>query len=115
MITHLVSEGVLSYSVLCGVFTTHLLLSFKSNIIDPVSNKLLPKHIFDHNYHDSRENLESMSHVKSMVDYHKEKNNVNWKLFLRDFVIWLITVCILYILWKLISKKIKMPEQKIIL
>ena len=36
------------------------------------------------------------------------KDEVKWKLFLRDFITWLIIMLILYILWKYILQPIKM-------
>jgi len=113
MIHHLVNEGVLTYGTLCGVFTSHLLMSLKSNLIDPLSNKLLPRHIFEHDKDNVQENLESTDHINVMMNYHKQSRTIKWKLFLRDLIVWFITVYIMYAVWKIISNKIRISEQKI--
>ena len=86
MLSFLVQEGILTVGALSGIFTAYLLNSLKLNIIDPATNKFLKEH---------------------NVDLYKDiaippVTVVNWKMFLKDFIIWLILMILIYIFWRYI-------------
>jgi large-conductance mechanosensitive channel len=85
MIDFLVEESVITTGILSGTFTAQLLSSFKTNIIDPVFEKTLPSHKVceKHPSHDPNK-----EHV------------IRWRTFLRDLLIWLVLMFIIYQLWK---------------
>uniref|UniRef100_A0A6C0I9X7 Uncharacterized protein n=1 Tax=viral metagenome TaxID=1070528 RepID=A0A6C0I9X7_9ZZZZ len=93
MISFLLEEGVISVAALSGIFTTQMMSSFKSNILDPFTEKVVPSHHLDDKF--SKEQFTS---------------NISWKLFLRDFLIWLIIMVILWVIWKKIVSKIQIKK-----
>jgi large-conductance mechanosensitive channel len=74
-----------------GIFTAYMLNSCKQNIIDPVS-----------------ESFFSQTNFGLDLDPNKPVNKtVKWKNFLKDFIIWVIIMILLYLLWKHIIKPVK--------
>jgi large-conductance mechanosensitive channel len=95
MLTFLLEEGVLSVGALSGIFTANLLSSFKSNILDPLSENVAPSHKLD---------------LHAKTSHFKEQDNkthkILWQTFLKDLILWIIIMFILYIIWKYLIKKI---------
>jgi large-conductance mechanosensitive channel len=88
MLNFLLSENILAVAPICGLFTTHMLLSLKNNILDPTAHKLFPTNFFG-----------------DCTDSSKSNANINWKIFLKEFVLWIIIMTIFYIIWAKLLKK----------
>ena len=86
MLNFLLNENVLAVAPICGFFTGHMLMSLKNNILDPAAYKAFPKNFFG-DTDDSK------------------KVTINWRVFIKEFVIWLIMVGIFYIVWVKLLKK----------
>ena len=84
MLSFLLAENILSVVVLGGFFTSHLLMSLKNNMLEPIACIVFPDHFFD----------------QGNLDKH-----VKWKLFLKDLVMWIIMMYIFYLIWTKILKK----------
>jgi hypothetical protein len=129
MISFLLDEGAITVTTLTGIFTALLLASFKNNIVDPVVETVVPLNKL-HDLLDDGKINNSIS--KSTTP---ESNNVNqnsatqnnfamlgnqfggygktkikFKIFLRDFITWLIIMYIIYLLWKKFVHPIKMKK-----
>lgn len=88
MISFLVQEGVLTVGALSGIFTAYLLNSLKINIIDPYTNNFLKSH-----------NIHLYNHLQPGNNH---QAYVNWEMFLKDFIIWLILMILIYLFWKFV-------------
>ena len=113
MLTFLIEEGVLSVGALSGIFTASLLGSFKTNILDPLSENVLPNHKLDPTIQqppgpevDKKENMTNILDAGNYTFYDTKAKKIKWKLFVKDLVIWIIIMFILYLLWKYLIKKI---------
>jgi large-conductance mechanosensitive channel len=87
MLNFLLSENILAVAPICGLFTTHMFVSLKNNILDPAAHKLFPVDFFG----DSNES--------------NKLNAINWKLFLKDFILWMIIMATVYIIWAKLLKR----------
>ena len=119
MLTFLIEEGVLSVGALSGIFTATLLGSFKANVLEPLSEKIAPTHLLDPTIADKevdhdkkKENMTNILDANNYNFYDSKMNKIKWKMFLKDLIIWLIIMFILYLVWKYIVKKIKSPVSK---
>jgi len=99
MIDFLTAEGIISLAGFSGIFTNNLLHSLKENLVDPLSHKMLPKYIFDDSETKSQEEFTNIKQLN------KDDTKLKWKLFLKDLIIWIILMFILYLIWKFIIKK----------
>ena len=88
MLNFLLSENILAVAPICSLFTTQMFVSLKNNILDPAAHKLFPTDFFG----DSN-------------DSNKLNANINWKLFLKDFVLWIIVMAVFYIIWAKLLKR----------
>jgi large-conductance mechanosensitive channel len=86
MLNFLLNENVLSVAPICGFFTSHILISLKTNILDPLSYKLFPENFFG-------DSIDS----KKLI--------INWKMFLKDLVLWIIVMFVFYIIWVKLLKR----------
>ena len=104
MLTFLLEEGVISVGALSGIFTATLLGSLKSNLLDPLAEKFIPSHKLDP--HDDKE---TMTNILDANNYNKGQtpSKIKWQTFLKDLVLWIIIMFILYLLWNYLIKKIK--------
>ena len=130
MISFLLQEGVITIGTVSGIFTALLMNSFKNNIIDPIVEKTVPTvdllsrpiaEIVDDFKDDGKLNNSNKkqsspqnnqnnipaANVGNQFGGHG-KNEIRWKVFLRDFITWLIIVFILYMAWKHILLPIKL-------
>jgi hypothetical protein len=119
MLTFLIEEGVISVGALSGIFTATLLGSFKSNVLDPLSEKIAPTHLLDPTLTDKnvdnskkKENMTNILDANNYNFYDPKMHKIKWKMFLKDLIIWITIMFILYLLWKYIVKKIKSPMTK---
>jgi len=118
MLTFLLEEGVISVGALSGIFTATLLGSFKSNILDPFSEKIAPTHLLDPTNKDKtvdqskkKENMANILDANNYTFYDPSTNKIKWKMFLKDLIIWIIIMFILYLIWKYLIKRIKSPAK----
>lgn len=87
MINFLLNENIITVMGVSGFFTTQLLASLKNNILDPMSHHLLPRRMF-----------------KRDENFDQDKEIIKWNSFLKDFIIWLILMYIIYLIWKHMKK-----------
>jgi len=93
MLTFLLQEGVLTVGAMTGIFTVSMLTSFKTNMFDPGVEKLLPS-----------EHLEPVSKFGGGINSHTQNSppknkTIKWKIFLRDFVMYLLFMLVVYFIW----------------
>ena len=90
MLTFLLQEGVLTVGAMTGIFTVSMLTSFKTNMFDPGVEKLLPS-----------EHLEPVSKFGGQINSHTEPKNktIKWKIFLRDFIMYILFMLVFYFIW----------------
>ena len=93
MITFLLQEGVLTVGTISGMFTASMLTSFKNHIFDPTVEKLVPT-----------EHLEPISKFGEGINSHTppaapKNKTIKWKIFLRDFIMYIIYMLIIYFIW----------------
>jgi large-conductance mechanosensitive channel len=93
MINFLLNENILAIAPVCGFFTTHMLLSLKNHILDPFAHKLFPADFFGEL---SDPNNPSVNKINA---------NINWKLFLKDLILWIIVMFVFYIIWAKLLKR----------
>ena len=107
MLTFLLEEGVLSVAAISGIFTATLLGSFKGNVLDPLCETILPSHHLDKQSDKSTiKNILDVSNTKSEFGSTK----IKWQTFIKDLILWIIIMFILYLVWKkLIVNIIKKP------
>ena len=89
MLNFLVEEGVISTGVLSGIFTVGLLTSLKNNIIEPLTEHVLPSVYF----HDTP----TLLSISGNTITRQPNKEVKWKVFIRDFIVWFIVMCVLYL------------------
>lgn len=135
MISFLLQEGVITIGTISGIFTALLLNSVKNNIIDPVVEKVAPTgsllnrpigEIIDDIKDDGILNGSNIKKIGVPQSAPKNNSNINlnanthgnqfgghgkdeikWKIFMRDLITWLIIMLILYLLWKHVMLPIK--------
>jgi large-conductance mechanosensitive channel len=95
MLQFLTTEGILGAGVLAGGFTNHMLESLKMNILHPISEKFLPSHLLDNDDKDTFINIAPVT--------------IKWQTFLKDFIIWLLIMYIIYNVSEKIFAKYKKP------
>jgi len=117
MLSFLLDEGVITIGVLSGLFTTGLLNSLKTNIIDPSIEKIVPSHKLDikvlppvtqspvtqskSNLSDNdKSNFANIFPIPIGTPEHPQDNIIRWQTFLKDFITWLIIMFIFYLFWK---------------
>jgi len=88
MLNFLINENILGVAPICGLFTTHMFVSLKNNILDPAAHKLFPTDFFG-----------------DSTDSNKLNANIKWKLFLKDFILWMIIMATVYIIWAKLLKR----------
>jgi len=117
MISFMLQEGILTVGTVSGIFTAFLLNSLKNNIIDPCVEKVAPTHKctnVDQNNTtpDNTSNKSNSNNSLPNIQFGNQfgghgKDEVKLKLFLRDFITWLIIIFILYLVWKHLLQPIK--------
>ena len=129
MISFMLQEGILTIGTISGIFTALLMNSFKNNIIDPVvekvapldtlldfmddgkinnSNKINKPQSGSQNSPQATPQSQGQQHGNQFGGYGKDK--IKWKVFLRDFITWLIIVYILYLVWKKFLQPLKLKQ-----
>ena len=104
MINFLLEEGILTIGGISGIFTTNLLNSFKINIFDPICENIIETKHLDRN---------SKFGPIEYINKHIPSTHIKYQTFLRDLVMWIITISILYLVWDKLLKpyKLKMANQ----
>jgi large-conductance mechanosensitive channel len=117
MFSFLLEEGVLTVGVMSGIFTTGLLNSLKSNIIDPLTENLAPSHTLGGavkvEKKSGRSEFGDMFPLPTGSHPNPDKTNVLWKIFLRDLIVWIILMAILYIFWKYVLGPLRSQKRTI--
>jgi hypothetical protein len=90
MLGFLLGEGALTMGGMSGVFTNGLLNSLKTNVIDPAVEIIIPLH----QLHDPNDT---------------DKKSLRWKIFVKDLLIWLVILFVLYVLWKFVLVPLRPP------
>ena len=98
----LVEEGALTLATITGVFTTGLLNSFKTNIIDPSMEKLVPHHLLDSNQAKFGDMFPMPTGVPNPTP-----QIIKWQTFLKDFITWCFLILLMYLIWKYVLKPIR--------
>jgi large-conductance mechanosensitive channel len=110
MLSFLLEEGVLTIGAISGIFTNNLLISLKANIIDPLTENVVPNHKLDRN----GDGVVDEKDEKILQEELKKNKQIKWQSFLRDLIVWLILMILLYLLWtKIIKKIIKVPNNNV--
>ena len=127
MLTFLLTEGVLTVGTISGIFTATLLGSLKTNIIDPLSEQVLPTHKLDigvkdtsgnnknngnngNNIPGNNTNKENMVNILDANNYSISASalkKIKWQTFLKDLITWIIIMFILFLIWKYLIKNIQ--------
>ena len=94
MISFLVQEGVITVGTLSGIFTAAMLNSLKTNVIDPLSYHCICKIDLQDHFEETPKGGQPVSATQN--------TQIKGKVFLKDFIIWLIMMVILYLIWKYI-------------
>lgn len=96
MITFLLEEGIISATTISSIFTVGLVNSLRTNIIEPAFEKFIPTHKLH-----QQDNFNILPVLTNNQPPGTPASNVvKWKVFLKDFFIWLILMLSLFILWK---------------
>jgi hypothetical protein len=129
VLTFLKTEQILTLGAITGIFTASLLTSLKLHILEPLVERFLPiEHLRDQlkcppvpppKPPDSNEsqkyskqnfsNIESLpvlipDKLCAMKSGYGAPHNIKWELFLRELLLWIIIVGIIYIGWKFYKK-----------
>ena len=102
MLGFLLEEGVLSTGILSGLFTNTLLTSLKTNIIDPLAENVVPNHTLDRNGDGVVDEKDEIILQQQL----KQNKQIKWQSFVKDLIVWIILMAILYLTWKFLIKKI---------
>ena len=119
MISFLLEEGVITVGTLSGLFTTALLNSLKSNIIDPSIENIVPSVNITPpplpvQQSKDKSNFADMFPIPTgpPIDQ-SQKKVIKWKIFLKDLLTWIIVMSILYFVWKKILHPIKVFNKRV--
>jgi large-conductance mechanosensitive channel len=136
MMSFLLQEGVITIGTVSGIFTALLLNSIKNNMIDPLVEKIAPinnllsrpsgeivddikddgklNNSNNKNKQNSPQSNQKMFPVGALNTHNygnqfggPGKNEIKWKIFMRDFITWLIIMLLLYLAWKHVIQPIK--------
>ena len=116
MLTFLLTEGVLTVGTISGIFTATLLGSLKTNIIDPLTEQVIPTHKLDNNGTEKKEKENTNTGKENMVNildannynfYDSKLKKIKWQTFLKDLITWVVIMFILYLVWKYLVKNIQ--------
>jgi large-conductance mechanosensitive channel len=106
MLTFLFEEGVLTVGTLSGIFTAGMLNSFRTNILEPLSENILPVSKLD-GFSGNLENIMNPA-VKIQEELTQtQKKIIRWQTFLKDLIMWLFIMFFLYIFWKFVLQRFK--------
>ena len=102
--------GVISPPAMVGVFTGLLMNSFHTNIIKPMSEKIIPSHTLDTHTHIKR-NISSedscdteINNTIYNINIDENADKLRWQTFLKDLFLWIMTLFVFYIVFKFLLK-----------
>jgi large-conductance mechanosensitive channel len=109
MLSFLLEEGVITIGAISGIFTTSMLNSFRTNILEPVIENIVPGHKLDKSQFGEETNLENIMKIHAQVTGKDPLTSkvIKWQTFLKDFITWLMLMFFLYYLWKNVVHKNK--------
>ena len=137
MLTFLLTEGVLTVGTISGIFTATLLGSLKTNIIDPLTEQVIPNHKLDitpgtpgtpgttnipnttnipstgtsttniPSHGTNKENMINILDAGNYNFYDSTQKKIKWQTFLKDLITWIVIMFILYLVWKFLIKNIQ--------
>jgi len=99
MLSFLLDEGVVTVGTISGLFTTALVLSLKTNVVEPLIERICPHHTVSSFAIDFNE--------PSVAESSSEKKRIKWKLFLKYFFTWIVVMSVIYLFWKFVLIKYK--------
>jgi hypothetical protein len=116
MIGFMLEEGALTVGAMSGLFTTSLLNSLKVNIIDPAGEQIIPSSTLI-NIPDNKSKFGDMFPIPTGPVHSTPipvgSTEIKWKVFLKDFVIWLVLMFCLYLFWKYVLIPLR-PVRKVV-
>ena len=109
MIDFIVNEKIITFGLLTSIFTATLIGSFKINIIEPMFEHALPSHTLDVNNDGKVDQLDfQILHDAGNYEKIRMKNKkIKWQTFLKDLLMWLIVIFLIYIIYKIIKSQKK--------
>lgn len=117
MISFLLEEGVITVGTLSGLFTTALLNSLKSNIIDPSIENIVPSVNITPPPLPEPKDKSNFADMFPIPMGHpieqSQKKVIKWKIFLKDLLTWIIVMSILYFVWKKVLHPIKVFNKRV--
>ena len=106
MISFLFEEGVLTVGTLSGIFTAGMLNSFRTNILEPLVENIVPVSHLD-GFGGSLENIMNPAVKIQEERTQAQKKIIRWQTFLKDLIMWLLIMFFLYIFWKFVLRRFK--------
>jgi large-conductance mechanosensitive channel len=100
MIDFILQEKILTIGAITGVYTSSLINSFVENITNPIFENLIPTYKLD---------IDGDG-IPDITVVDQSKNKIKWQTFLKDLIIWLVVISLMFIIFNLINS-----EKKIIL
>ena len=120
MIDFIVEQKILSFALVTSVFTTALLMSLKNNIVEPVFEVAIPSYnldidgdgipdvkVIDMKYFQQSKDRNDINELYKPpgIDKIKKSKQIKWKMFLKDFLIWLVIILVIYLLYSFLLVK----------
>lgn len=106
MLSFLFEEGVLTVGTLSGIFTAGMLNSFRTNILEPLVENIVPVSTLD-GFAGSLENIMNPPVRVAQDLTQAQKKIIRWQTFLKDLTIWLLIMFCLYLFWKFVLRQFK--------
>jgi len=97
MIDFLINEKIITVGLITGVFTTSLIASLKANIMEPIFENIFKTDVIDVN---NNGKLDSVDLQYSNDVIKKYARQIKYKVFLKDLIIWLLIILVIYIIYK---------------
>ena len=80
MLSFLLEEGIITVGAISGLFTASMLNSFRSNILEPSMEKLIPSHKLDKSQFDDEDSsLENIMTLQTNTKENKKTGRLNRK------------------------------------
>jgi len=102
MIEFILEQKILTIGAITGVYTSSLINSFVENISNPIFENLIPTYKLDIDG-------DGITDI-TVVD--QSKNKIKWQTFLKDLIIWLVVISLMFIIFNLINSEKKNNTKK---
>lgn len=103
MLQFLINEQILTIGSLSGIFTATLIGSFKSNIVEPVFEKLVPSSNLDNDKKKINDYLNANNYGNTQTRESFTNDKIKWQTFIKDLLQWFIIIFIIYLIYKFIK------------